>query len=313
MKLIFSIMCMTDALIFCTGYLLTDSIFHSQIAASELPQISHWFTGKNMSIPREEINGVSLNGKIYVIGGSEDKNKITDKVDYYDPVSDEWHSVTPLPTPRDHIGASVYDNKIFVVGGFDVHDTPTNELLIYDPQKNSWEEGSPMPTSRGALTAEFINGILYAVGGVDSLHNVVSTVEAYDPQSNKWSTKSPMPSPRHHASATVVDGKLYVLGGRLLGNGIPRPIAETLSNLNDNEVYDPQKDGWKILPRMPLKNSGFAAASVNSSIYIFGGHILNGTLSDTERYNTINETWLSDISMPTARLGLDAVSDGNKI
>jgi N-acetylneuraminic acid mutarotase len=78
-------------------------------------------------------------------------------------------------------------------------------------------------------------------------------------------------------------------------------------------MYDPQQDSWKILPRMPLKNSGFAAASVNSSIYIFGGQSLNGTLSNTERYDIKNETWSSDLSMPTARLGLDAVSYGNKI
>ena len=153
----------------CILYLILHSIFHFQSASSELSQIkSHWSAGKNMSTPREEINGVLLNGKIYVIGGSGDRNKITDKVDFYDPITDEWHSVTPLPSPRDHIGASTYDNKIFVVGGFDFYDTPTNQLLIYDPQMNKWEEGAPMPTSRGALTAEFINGILYAVGGVDS-------------------------------------------------------------------------------------------------------------------------------------------------
>jgi len=252
----------------CICYLLPDFIFHFHYAESGVSEIkSFWSSVKNMSTPREEINGVLLNGKIYVIGGSEDRNKISDKVDFYDTVTNEWHTVASLPTPRDHIGASVYDNKIFVVGGYDVHDTPTNQLLIYDPQTNRWREGAPMPTSRGALIAEFINGTLYAAGGVDSTHNVVSTVEAYDPQTNKWFTRASMPTARHHASATVVDGKLYVLGGRLLGNGIPRPIAETLSNLNDNEMYDPQHNSWQILPRMPTKNSGFAAASVNSSIY----------------------------------------------
>ena len=253
-------------------YSILHSAFHFQSASSELSQIkSHWSGGKNMSMPREEINAVLLNGMIYVIGGSGDQNKITDKVDFYDPNTDLWHSVSPLPSPRDHIGASTYDNKIYVVGGFDFHDTPTDQLLIYDPQTNKWKEGAPMPTSRGALTAEFINGTLFAVGGVDSLHNVVSTVEAYDPQTNKWSTKASMPSPRHHASAAVVDGKLFVMGGRLLGNGIPRPIAEALSNLNDNEVYDPLDNIWKILPQMPTKRSGLATASVNSSIYVFGG------------------------------------------
>jgi N-acetylneuraminic acid mutarotase len=307
---------MIIALIPCTCYLLLESIFHIQIGTSEIfPIRSYWSYGKNMSTPREEISGVFLNGRIYIIGGSEDKNKITDTVDFYDPNTDEWHSVASLPAKRDHIGASAYDNKIFVVGGFDVDDITTNQLLIYDSQTNKWKDGAPMPTSRGALIAEFINGILYVVGGVDSSHNVLSTVEAYDPKINKWSTKAPMPTVRHHASSAVVDGKLYVLGGRLLSDGIS-PINE--ANLNDNEMYDPQENSWKILPPMPSKRSGLATAVVNSSIYAFGGQSLVGTeykwnVSNNERYDTRSKMWSSEISMPTGRLGLEAVAADDKI
>ena len=122
-----------------------------------------------------------------------------------------------------------------------------------------------------------------------------------------------MPSARHHASAAVVDGKLFVIGGRLLGNGIPRPIAEALSNLDDNEVYNPLDNSWKILPQMPTKRSGLASASVNSSIYVFGGQSINGTFSNTERYDTRTKVWSTETSLPTARLGLEAMADGNKI
>jgi N-acetylneuraminic acid mutarotase len=170
-----------------------------------------------------------------------------------------------------------------------------------------------MPTSRGALAAEFINGTLYVVGGVDSSHNVVSTVEAYDPQFNKWTTKAPMPSPRHHLSSAVVDGKMYIIGGRLLGDGIPRPIAEALSNLNDNEMYDPQKNTWVTLSPMPSKRSGLAAASINSSIYVFGGQSINGTFSNNEMFSTKNNTWSSELSLPTSRLGLKAIAVDDSI
>ena len=239
-----------------------------------------------MPKPREEISGTVLNDEIYIVGGSADDNKITDNVDVYDPKTDQWKSVTSLPEPRDHIGLSSYNGKIYAVGGFDVKDRPSNELLVYNPQIKKWSYGAAMPTSRGALVAEFIDGILYAVGGVDASHNVLSTVEAYDPRTNKWSTKTSMPSPRHHLTSEVVDGKLYVIGGRLLGNGIPRPIAEALSNLNDNEMYDPEHDSWKILPPMPSKRSGLSSASINSTNYVFGGQSINGTFSNNERYDT---------------------------
>ena len=104
----------------------------------------------------------------------------------------------------------------------------------------------------------FINGTLYAVEGVDSTHNVVSTNEAYDPKTDTWTERSPMPTARHHLASLVVDGKLYAIGGRLLGNGIPRPVNEALSNFNDNEAYDPKQDSWTILSPMPTKRSGLA-------------------------------------------------------
>src|SRR4030095_14183528 len=144
MKFIYFISALIAILIPSMFCLITDSIFHFQFAASQPSEMkSYWSTGKNMSTPREEINGVLLNGRIYVIGGSEDQNKITSKVDFYDTATDKWNSVRQLPSPRDHIGASAYDNKLFIVGGFDFHDRPTNQLLIYDPQINRWEEGAP--------------------------------------------------------------------------------------------------------------------------------------------------------------------------
>jgi N-acetylneuraminic acid mutarotase len=292
------------AIIPCLSYFVSDSVF--QMSYSE--PTSFWSNGKNMPTPREEISGALLNGKIYIVGGSPDGNKITDNVDVYDTKADEWHSVASLPVPRDHIGVCSYDGKVYAVGGFDVKDRPTNELLIYDPQKNKWKYGSPMPTSRGALVAEFINGTLYAAGGVDATHNVISTLEAYDPQTNKWIARAPMPSARHHLSSAVVDGKLYVIGGRLLGDGIPRPINEALSNLNDNEVYDPQHNSWSILAPMPSKRSGLAAAPVNSSIYVLGGQSVNGTFDNNEVFNTKTKIWSSEIPMPTSRLGLEAIA-----
>jgi N-acetylneuraminic acid mutarotase len=294
-------------LAFSMCYFLSYSIFQMSYS-----QVSHssWSIGKSMPIPREEISGTYLNGKIYIVGGSADDNEITDNVDVYDPKTDEWYSVTSLPKARDHMGVSSYDGKLYAVGGFDVNDIPTHELLIYDPQSNKWKYGPPMATSRGALIAEFINGILYVVGGVDSSHNVISTVEAYDPQANNWTTKAPMPSARHHLSSAVVEGKLYAIGGRLLGDGSPRQLQ---SNLNDNEMYDPQENTWKILPPMPSKRSGLAATSVNSSIYVFGGHGINGTFNNNERFDTKSNTWSTERPMPTPRLGLVALAVDNHI
>jgi N-acetylneuraminic acid mutarotase len=126
-------------------------------------------------------------------------------------------------------------------------------------------------------------------GSVDSSHTPVSTNEAYNPETNIWTKKASMPTARHHLTSEVVEGKLYAIGGRLLGNSIQSHINEALSNFNDNEVYDPKKDTWNIVAPMPTKRSGLAAASINGSIYLFGGQGLNSALNNTEKYDPQNQ------------------------
>jgi N-acetylneuraminic acid mutarotase len=150
-------------------------------------------------------------------------------------------------------------------------------------------------------------------GSIDSSHTPVSTNEAYNPETNIWTKKASMPTARHHLTSEVVEGKLYAIGGRLLGNGIQSHINEALSNFNDNEVYDPKKDTWNIVAPMPTKRSGLAAASINGSIYLFGGQGLNSALNNTEKYDPKTNIWTKELPVPTARLGLEAVNYDNKI
>jgi N-acetylneuraminic acid mutarotase len=271
-----------------------------------------WTKGTHMLTPRSEIGVALLDDKIYAIGGQNEHVKKTDIVEVYDLKSNKWNATTPLPEPLDHFGVASYNGKIYVVGG--THpDGISNKLLIFDPVKGMWDEGEPMPTARTALAANFIEGKLYAVGGVDDLHNVLTTNGVYDPVNNSWSEKAPMPTPRHHLTSSVVDGKLYAIGGRLLGDGIPRPVNEALSSFNDNEMYDPVTDKWTKLQPMPTKRSGLASASIGSDIYVFGGQSVNGTFPNNEKYNTKTDKWSEELPLPTPRLGLRAEAVNNSV
>jgi N-acetylneuraminic acid mutarotase len=86
-------------------------------------------------------------------------------------------------------------------------------------------------------------------------------------------------------------------------------------------MYDPQTDSWTILEPMLSKRSGFAAAvPADGNIYVFGGQGLpdpqtgGGTISeDVEKYDPILNKWTYENSIPTARLGLTAVSFNDRI
>ena len=293
-----------------------DTFFSNQLDLAEASESeSSWAGGESIPDPRTEMSAISSGNKLYIIGGDDESEEVTNVVQVYDPKMDKWSTSPPLPIPLDHTGSATYNGKIYVVGGFIEGKRPTDSVFIYDPTTNKWQKGKPLPGPRGALTADFINGTLYAIGGVNASHSPVATNEAYDPKTNTWTEKAPMPTARHHHTSAEVDGKLYVIGGRLLGNGVPSEINEALSNLNDNEMYNPLNDSWTAMEQMPTKRSGIAAAAspADGNIYVFGGQSVDGAFGNNEKYNPKMNKWSTEESMPTARLGLEAIALENKI
>ena len=311
-------------LIAISAFYLTEPVVHNEVFSSTTNNTqltisgqSFWTNGPDLPSLVQEHSGVILGEKIYIVGGEDFIERAkTDIVRVFDIASNQWSIAPPLPIPLDHTGASTDGSKIYVVGGFkDRGKTPSDRLFIYDPIQNNWQEGTPMPTARGALTADFINGLLYAVGGVNSSRTPVATNEVYDPMSNSWSETTPMPTARQHHASAVANGQLYIIGGRICGDGVQCKINEVLTNLNDNEKFDPVNKTWSIQEQMPTKRSGIAAAvsPINGNIYVFGGQSLSGTYNITEKYDTKTNTWSSEPDMPTPRLGSDAIAINNKI
>lgn len=275
-----------------------------------------WSVGENMPTKRSELNGVLLDNKIYIIGGSDEKGP-TDLVDVYDPKTNSWAVASPLPMKLDHLAAATYDGKIYVVGGFGSTGSPSNSLFIYDPVSDKWQKGKNMPTARGALTAQFVNDTLYAIGGDVTLlsddrgiynpQGNVSTNEAYTPKNNSWSTKSPMPTSRHHLTSAAIGGDIYVIGGRQPSEG---PLSK---NLGTNEMYDSSHDSWISKEQLPTSRSGLSAAVVNGSIYVLGGESTKDTFDNNERYDPTSNSWTIEQPMLSPRHGLAAVAIDEKI
>lgn len=308
-----STFCITVVL-FATAYLNYLSDF--QILYSQTT-ISSWANATNMPTSRSEITATNIDGNIFVIGGFDESGKALNNVETYNVYNDSWKKIAPLPQPLHHTAATSHGGKIYVVGGFssDAGDwIPTNKLFIYDTVADKWTQGRPMPTARGALTADFVGDTLFAIGGQQSSDivssEILNTNEAYDPVTDSWTTMKPMPTSRHHAASSVMDGKIYVVGGRTVA-------GSSMINLNVNEVYDPKANDWVTLEPMPTKRSGISAASLNNSIFIFGGEDAGGvdprTYNNNEEFSPITGKWVSKQSLPTARHGLSAIAVENKI
>ena len=265
-----------------------------------------WSEAESMPTARSEIAATNIGDDIYVIGGLDELGDPMDVVEMYNVQNNSWKPIAPLPKPLHHTAATNYGGKIYVAGGFISREwIPTNYLFIYDPIKSQWTQGESMPTSRGALNALFVKGVLYAIGGQDET-GILNVNEAYDPITNSWTSKSPMPTARHHAASAAVDNKIYVTGGRTI-------MFLPSENVNVNEMYDTEIDEWVTIESMPSKRSGMAAATVNNSIFVFGGEDLTKSYSNNEEYDTQDGKWISQEPMPTPRHGLAAISIDNRI
>lgn len=258
-----------------------------------------WRTAAPMPTKRTEVAAVTLDGKIYVVGGFEKPNlgnmlnfAITTSVEMYDPVTDRWTSKAPLPVGLHHVGIGVAAGRLYIIGGYSKSGltvwNPVATVYAYDPATDSW-------TARGALSVAEHEGVLYAIGGYDRKANNAQ-VEVYDPVRNVWTMGAPLPTPRDHLATATVAGKIYAIGGRLDG--------DYSQNLAVVEMYDPPTTQWRRVADLPTARSGITAAVVEERIYVFGGEGAAGTFSDNEAYDPMRDIWQRMASMPTARHGL---------
>ena len=164
--------------------------------------------------PDEELYGVAVGGKLYVIsgfGGGKGRG-----VNYeYDPATDKWTKKKSMPRPAHHPALASYNGKIYVLGGFVAPEKPAlpigaewepiDNAWEYDPSADSWKELAPLPGKRGSAVAAEVGGKIHVIGGVTTVEGAKSpaispmgpsrdltTNDVYDPATNKWESRKPM-------------------------------------------------------------------------------------------------------------------------
>src|SRR5215831_1711959 len=96
-----------------------------------------WSEKTRLPEPRGEVAVASVNGKIYVLGGSARGRDDQPLNEEYDPATDRWRERAPMPVGLSHAGAVGMNGRIFVVGGFtrNVHMGALDVALEYDPSR----------------------------------------------------------------------------------------------------------------------------------------------------------------------------------
>jgi N-acetylneuraminic acid mutarotase len=208
-------------------------------------------------------SGVSVNGKIYVMGGGQP----TTKKNYnfvYDPATDSWSAAALLLTPRMYHSATVCNGKIYILGGQNGDGTTEWYFDEYYPDHNTWMRKSQL-LNNGAWycgAASLDNKVYRIAGGGSSNTLIKDNVDRYDIISDSWTELNSFPI-RLHAPATFeFKDKIYVIGG-----------YSNNTYIDSICVYDEFSDTWSHpeLPRMPQPRSYHKTAMIDNVLYVYGG------------------------------------------
>ena len=309
------------------------SLVFGTAGLAQMPR-SPWKKGAPFPEPDEELYGVTVGGKLSVIGGFGE-GKARGANYEYDPATDKWTKKKSMPRAAHHAALAAYNGKIYVCGGFVAPEKsplpigaawqPVDDVWEYDPTADSWKTLAPLPGNRGSAVAVEAGGKIHVIGGATTVEGskdpfftffgpcrVLNTNDVYDPVTNKWESRKPMAVPRNHAFAGAVNGKIYVIGGRT-GHG----FILSATNTDVVEEYNPVADMWSApKERMPTARSGGGYGTDGRRIYVAGGEVttnqLVGAFRGIEAYEPATNSWTTMPPMPMPRHGVAGAVIGNR-
>ncbi|MFN2127821.1 MAG: Kelch repeat-containing protein, partial [Anaerolineales bacterium] len=192
---------------------------YTVITIEEYDPATNTWTCINTKMPRaRRIHASALvNGKIYIIGGSDEQFVCFPEVDVFDPTTNEWTSAAAMPTPRMCLEAVALDNKIYVIGGNEgllYGERGETTVEMYDPETDTWTTMADMNIGRRFFAACALNGKIYVFGGAEGYCGpLVASGEVYDPETDSWRFTYPYPRIFCGADAVSLDEKIFVSGG----------------------------------------------------------------------------------------------------
>ncbi|XP_026951718.1 kelch-like protein 8 isoform X2 [Sagmatias obliquidens] len=236
-----------------------------------------WFFGPEMNSRRRHVGVISVEGKVYAVGG-HDGNEHLGSMEMFDPLNNKWMMKASMNTKRRGIALASLGGPIYAIGGLD-DNTCFNDVERYDIDSDQWSTVAPMNTPRGGVGSVALVNHVYAVGGNDGVASL-SSVERYDPHLDKWIEVKEMGQRRAGNGVSELHGCLYVVGG-----------FDDNSPLSSVERYDPRSNKWDYVAALTTPRGGVGIATVMGKIFAVGGHNGNAYLNTVEAFDPVLNRW----------------------
>lgn len=226
-----------------------------------------WTKGVYMSEKRYYAASTSLNGKIYVFGGSG-----LSSIYSYKPGDVGWDESGTLPYNLCGMSVCSYENKILIIGGMNDDFEATDVILSYDTSTKVVVTLGTLDAADGKRECHksFIyKDNIYIIGGSDGTFGY-SNVLVYNLKTKMVSSTFPMSHSRVNFAAWVKDNYLYVAGG-----SAELPCEAEI--YTDGEFVDLNSTDkiWNPIQMLPKALLGAASVAVGDGFYMLGGAINN--------------------------------------
>lgn len=251
------------------------------------PLTGQWCAVQPMKRKRRYVSAVTLNNRLYAIGGYDSSSRLN-TVECFDHLSSQWTVMTPMLQRRGLAGATTLAGKIYVAGGFD-GTTRHTSVECYDPTIDRWTIVGEMQAPREGAGLTNLDGVLFCVGGYDGNH-VLNSIERYDPRTGQWSGLAPMTARRSGAGIVVLDNQVFAVGG-----------YDGSQHLSSVECYSACNNQWMSVAAMHSSRCYVGTAVMGGKLFAIGGYDGLALLDSAERYDPLSQEWTSVSAMTTSR------------
>lgn len=302
------------------------------------PDTDTWYVNiSSLPTARAYLNAVSLNEKIYILGGLNTAlNNPTSTVEEFDPSTYSWKSMSSMPQPLAGFVAGTVDKNIYVISGtitgspsVSIAAPPANTIYQFTPGQGSsgtWSSYATSSTilSRADMGGCAINGTIFYNTGRNFSGVSQNTSSAYNPSSNTIvsGSISSFNTGRHGAGSACYrpistdpypndSPSIIVVGGSTSTNLYYPPSSLALSNAF--EVYTAGvSNSVTVGTNYPLSvyYPSVEFSYTKRTVYVFGGSTAINTATNAVYslgMSSATGTWSQMSSMPLARFGHKAV------
>ncbi len=151
-----------------------------------------------------------------------------------------------------------------------------------------WVERAPMPTASAYAEAVTIKGEIYVI--------LPSSTYSYDPPTDTWASMISMPTVQYGFAVAAYQNMIYVFGGC---SGFNPTSGYPINCTQANRVFNPATNSWENRAPMPTARAEFQANVVNGKIYLIGGTLPSGDISNaSEVYDPPTNSWSTAAPIP---------------